>query len=318
MNEELRNALERAAGEDPHTDLTEMVWAQGRRVRRRRHAAQAAGGIAAAGVLVGAVFLGGGLLEPEAHVGPAVPTVQEEASSTVALPTTELETTPPDPTPIVDLPTGTQEATGTDDVSAPVPEESPAPEDGTPVPPPDEPAEPTDPPPALPPTTQPPDPTTEPPVEPPPSTEPPSTPPQEDVITLSLDSVDGVPLSGPTPDLVAAVTARLGEPFSVVVDEIGGCSGDEVFSLYNWDGFLLHVQGADGPEAERHWDVNRIGAVLPNGVRLGMTMEEVQSLDTLTEIPAPASPHYRLGSGVVVSFGEDGTLASATDHYEVC
>lgn len=74
MNEELREALDRAAGQDPHVDLTDQVWAQGRVVRRRRQTTQAFGGLAAAAVMVGAVWLGGGLLsDPEVLPGPADP-----------------------------------------------------------------------------------------------------------------------------------------------------------------------------------------------------------------------------------------------------
>lgn len=74
MNENLRDALDRAAGEDPHVDLTEQVWAQGRVVRRRRQTAQAVGGMTAAATLVGALWLGGGLLsDPDALPGPADP-----------------------------------------------------------------------------------------------------------------------------------------------------------------------------------------------------------------------------------------------------
>lgn len=72
MNEDLRAALDRAAGQDPHVDLAQQVWAQGRVVRRRRQAAQGFGAVAAAGVLAGAVWLGGGLLPgPDALPGPA-------------------------------------------------------------------------------------------------------------------------------------------------------------------------------------------------------------------------------------------------------
>ncbi|WP_131105093.1 hypothetical protein [Ornithinimicrobium sufpigmenti] len=72
MNENLRDALDRAAGADPQVDLAEQVWAQGRVVRRRRQTVQAVGGLAAAGVLVGGMWLGGGLLSgPDAFPGPA-------------------------------------------------------------------------------------------------------------------------------------------------------------------------------------------------------------------------------------------------------
>ncbi|QFG68870.1 hypothetical protein [Ornithinimicrobium pratense] len=87
MNENFREALERAAGDNPHVDLTEQVWAQGRVVRRRRQTVQAAGGLTAAAALVGAMWLGGGLLsDPDAFDGPAdqptspaVTSVEDEA-----------------------------------------------------------------------------------------------------------------------------------------------------------------------------------------------------------------------------------------------
>lgn len=84
MNENLRDALDRAAGQDPHVDLTQHVWAQGRVVRRRRQTTQAFGAVVAAGALVGAVWLGGGLLsDPEAVPGPADPPRDDSAVSTV-------------------------------------------------------------------------------------------------------------------------------------------------------------------------------------------------------------------------------------------
>ena len=84
MSEELRRALDRAAGEDPRVDLTEVVWSQGRVVRRRRQATQTVGGLAAAAVMVGAFWLGGGLVSgPDALPGPAEPPTDDSAVSTV-------------------------------------------------------------------------------------------------------------------------------------------------------------------------------------------------------------------------------------------
>ncbi|PZU44248.1 MAG: hypothetical protein DI571_07750, partial [Arsenicicoccus sp.] len=80
MNEELRRALDRAAGEDPVLDVSEQAWAQGRVVRRRRQVAQGVGGLAAAAVIVGAFTLGGGLAQPNAGIGPALPTVEDDAT----------------------------------------------------------------------------------------------------------------------------------------------------------------------------------------------------------------------------------------------
>lgn len=84
MNEDLRTALDRAAGGDPHVDLTEQVWAKGRVVRRRRQATQGFGAVTAAAALAGAVWLGGGLVNgPEALPGPADRPDDGSAVSTV-------------------------------------------------------------------------------------------------------------------------------------------------------------------------------------------------------------------------------------------
>lgn len=110
MNDELRSALRRAAGEEPQVDLTESVWAQGRITRRRRHTAQAVGGVAAAAVLVGAFALGGGVLnQPEAYDGPAQPTIEEDAAATSEAMTYAL----PTPTPTSADPTEDEEPTVT-------------------------------------------------------------------------------------------------------------------------------------------------------------------------------------------------------------
>lgn len=95
VNDQLRNALGRAAGGDPHVDLTDTVWAQGRVVRRRRQVAQTVGALAAVGVIAGAFALGGGLLEPQADVGPAVPTVQDTATATWSTPVVQAGPTRP-------------------------------------------------------------------------------------------------------------------------------------------------------------------------------------------------------------------------------
>lgn len=93
MNDELKDALERAAGDEPSLDLADQVWAHGRVVRRRRQVAQGIGGLAAAAVIVGAFALGGGLLnQPEAYDGPAQPTGADEAQSTAPVQTYALPT----------------------------------------------------------------------------------------------------------------------------------------------------------------------------------------------------------------------------------
>lgn len=75
------------------------MWAQGRVVRRRRQATQGFGAVAAAGVLVGAVWLGGGLLsDPEALPGPADPPNDGSAVGTVEVDRTTEEATQDEPT----------------------------------------------------------------------------------------------------------------------------------------------------------------------------------------------------------------------------
>lgn len=134
MNENLRDALERAAGPDPHLDLTEQVWAQGRRVRRRRQTTQAFGGLAAAAVMVGAVWLGGGLLsDPEALPGPADPpsdpavtsvevdrTADEATEETTADETTADETTTDESTEDATMDDATTEDATTGEPALPI------------------------------------------------------------------------------------------------------------------------------------------------------------------------------------------------------
>lgn len=128
MDEELRRALDRAAGDDPEADYTQEVWTRGRLVRRRRYVAQTVGGVVGAAVLAGAVWVGTVLLsQPEALPGPALPTVDDLAVSTGPMTTTA---TPTDQEPTTDRATEetSDEATEHTDGRA---EESPAPEDVT-------------------------------------------------------------------------------------------------------------------------------------------------------------------------------------------
>lgn len=84
MNDSLRSALDRAAGEPPDLDLRD-VWARGRARRRRRHAVQAVGGLTGAGALVAALWLGGGVLDhPDALPGPAKTPTDDPAVTSVA------------------------------------------------------------------------------------------------------------------------------------------------------------------------------------------------------------------------------------------
>lgn len=260
MSEDLRRALDRAAGEDPHVDLAETVWARGRVLRRRRHAAQAVGGGVAAAALVGAFFLGGGLFDPQADVGPALPTIQESANATVPVPTTE------------------ESAGPTGDTVVPTTEESAGPTDERT----------------------------------------PDVPSGPDELVLTSGSIGGVPLTAPAVELVEAISVQFGEPFNAQVDVVGGCSGEEIYSLYNWDGFLLHVQGADGPDAHRSWETTSAEVALPQGVRIGMTLDEVRAQDTVTELASVASPHYQLGSGIVVSTTDGIVVNAQSERGEVC
>lgn len=148
MSEELRRALEQAAGEDPQLDLTDEVWRQGRTRRRRRHVTQGVGGFAAVALVAGAFALGGGFTPPEAGVGPALPTVEDEATGSAPVQTYALPTPTPSPTPTsapetsrepastatVEA-TGEQEPTGAgqSDSSGPVPTTTPAPTTPDPV-----------------------------------------------------------------------------------------------------------------------------------------------------------------------------------------
>ncbi|NLG22756.1 MAG: hypothetical protein GX555_15155 [Actinomycetales bacterium] len=79
--DELRNALDHAAGHGPEVDFT-GTWGAGRRMRRRRQLAQGVGGLALAAGLVGAFALGGGDLLSRDSVGPATPTVPDDVVAT--------------------------------------------------------------------------------------------------------------------------------------------------------------------------------------------------------------------------------------------
>ncbi|OLT40940.1 hypothetical protein BJF86_03705 [Serinicoccus sp. CNJ-927] len=114
MNEDLRHALDQAAGAEPDRDLTDEAWRQGRGVRRRRHVAQGVGGLAAVAVVTGVFALGGGFTPPEAGVGPALPTVEDDAAASAPVQTDA-------------LPTGEPTATSTTTAPAPSPPPSSAP-----------------------------------------------------------------------------------------------------------------------------------------------------------------------------------------------
>lgn len=119
MTDNLRDALERAAGEDPRGDLTEQVWAQGRVIRRRRQTTQAFGGLAAAAVLIWGMWLGGGLIPgPEALPGPAdrpsdpgVTSVEDEDTDGTTKDDTSDRTATEDPRSDTDDETGEDVAT---------------------------------------------------------------------------------------------------------------------------------------------------------------------------------------------------------------
>lgn len=274
MNEDLRNALDRAAGGEPRLDLTEAAWAKGRTVRRRRHVAQAVGGVAATMALVGAFAIGGGVLNsPQGFDGPASPTLDDGAVATGPVVVDDVEE-PTTQEPATEDATTEEEAA--DEVTTDAPDAQETGSDSIPG-------------------------------------------EQGDGLVLTATSIDGLALTTPTEDLVAAVTARLGEPINAQTDVVGGCGGDEVFSLYNWDGFLLHVEGADGPDAVRSWEVHDPDAVLPNGVRVGMTEAELRAVETLTEIPSVNSQRYELGSGIMVWVDAEGMVSGAASRVgEIC
>ncbi|MCK0112689.1 hypothetical protein MWU75_11110 [Ornithinimicrobium sp. F0845] len=112
--DELRNALDHAAGHGPEVDFT-GTWGAGRRMRRRRQAAQGVGGLALAASLVGAFALGGGDLMSRDSLGPATPTVPDDIVATaVETDSDDTEVTSAPPTPIDDETpetTATQEQT---------------------------------------------------------------------------------------------------------------------------------------------------------------------------------------------------------------
>ena len=85
--DELRRALSEAA-EGPDRDFA-GTWQRGRRVRRRRQAAQGLGGVALVAAAVGAFALGGGnLLGEDATINPP-PATEAPADPTTAPPETE-------------------------------------------------------------------------------------------------------------------------------------------------------------------------------------------------------------------------------------
>ncbi|WP_281965998.1 hypothetical protein [Serinicoccus marinus] len=206
MNEDLRHALDQAAGAEPDLDLTDEAWRQGRGVRRRRHVAQGVGGLAAVAVVTGVFALGGGFTPPEAGVGPALPTVEDDAAAsapvqTYALPTPTPTTSIPSQTSEDAEPTATTEVTSAEETSAqgttaaepsagasPVPTTQPVPTTADPAP-----AQPT----GVPTATST---TTAPAPSPPPSSAPPPSDPPE--ITCSATGLSGTVVAGDAPATV--------------------------------------------------------------------------------------------------------------------
>lgn len=261
MNEELRRALDRAAGEDPVLDVSEQAWTQGRVVRRRRQVAQGVGGLAAAAVIVGAFTLGGGLAQPNAGIGPALPTVEDDATRSAPVHTYALPTPTPTPRPTtqaeegsgdgppadppeqtITQPIPTSDPAATEPVDAPVPTAAPLP---TTPPARTTPAVGTEPPVAAPTGTAtsaptPPVPTTQPPPSDPPTSEPPpSDPPTAD---CSASGMSGVVVPGDAP---AVVTQKA----QTLLDAAAACDQDALVGLATADVTRLSLGGQSPQEA---------------------------------------------------------------------
>lgn len=249
MNEELRRALDRAAGEDPVLDVSEQAWAQGRVVRRRRQVAQGVGGLAAAAVIVGAFTLGGGLAQPNAGIGPALPTVEDDATQSAPVHTYALPTPTPRPTTqaeegsgdgppadppeqTITRPIPTSDPAATEPVDAPVPTAAPLP---TTPPARTTPAVGTEPPVAAPTGTA-----TSAPTPPVPTTQPPpSDPPTAD---CSASGMSGVVVPGDAP---AVVTQKA----QTLLDAAAACDQDALVALATADVTRLSLGGQSPQEA---------------------------------------------------------------------
>ncbi|GGK56746.1 hypothetical protein [Ornithinimicrobium pekingense] len=299
MNDELRRSLDRAAGEDPQIDLTESAWTGGRVVRRRRHAAQAVGGVAAAAVLAGAFALGGGVLsEPNAYDGPARPTVDDTATRTAATITTseptseraseetseQVTTWETSQVPSQEPPADTRP-----EQVAPVPTTTPVQEPSTPSP-------------------------TEPTQEPPTATQTvPAGPGGDGVLALTADSVDGLPLDGPAADLVDALTAELGEPSFTMPGAVVDCSGATNADLYAWD--VLQLTARDvGLTWTVHAGDRPASLDLPGSLKLGMTEQALRAAETVVAEPTSGGgwPVLVLQSGVAVDLGEGDVVVAVS------
>jgi hypothetical protein len=125
-NDELRDALDRAAGHGSERDFTD-TWSQGRRMRRRRQTAQGLGVTALAAAAVGAFALGGGeVLGAPEPINPATPTVPDTVVATSMEPDSDddvVTLAPPTPAEAEEA----SEAAGTADASPTPGATSPAP-----------------------------------------------------------------------------------------------------------------------------------------------------------------------------------------------
>jgi hypothetical protein len=278
MNEELRRSLDRAAGEDPQIDLVESAWTGGRVLRRRRHVTQAVGGVGAAVVLAGAFAIGGGVLnQPDAYVGPALPTQDD----------TVVTTSPVDVPPV-----GTGEPTTEEPAT-----DEPATED--PV------DEPTTEPPVGEPTTA--EPTTE---EPPPSG-----PVVDGVLTLTPDSIEGLPLDSPTPDLLAAITAELGEPVWSAPGGATDCSLTVEADIYGWDQF--HLTAQDVGLTWIAYQGEPVTLDLPGLLELGTSEADVRAGQTVVDeyMTGGGWPVLVLDSGLALTLGDGNVVVSVASSY---
>lgn len=135
--DELHDALDRAAGHGPERDFT-GTWSEGRRMRRRRQAAQGLGVTALAAAAVGAFALGGGdILGANEPINPATPSVPDTVVATTAEPDSDSDgetvtEAAPTPTPTIDEPTETaSSAEPTDSAPPPPPTTGPSTEEPT-------------------------------------------------------------------------------------------------------------------------------------------------------------------------------------------
>lgn len=98
-------------------------------------------------------------------------------------------------------------------------------------------------------------------------------------ITATVDSLEGIPLTAPAEELVAAVEAELGEP-ELSTEAATDCNGTMDGHVWMWEGLALTDLGD-----EITWQVDGrlAGADLPEGLAIGTSEVELRAAHDVVE-----------------------------------